>query len=237
LQDSLSGNTRTILIACVAPTILHAAESLSTLQFADRAKNVMLSVKPNTLVDDKLLLSKAHEEITRLKTLLAHALKQLEQRAREGGSDPAELMRLQEENDGLRRDNASLKKTVKAQTGTFSQPGSHTISPVPFDQQVHHSSQPHFTQQQQHQQQQGSLPYLNYSVTNPTAAPMHAMAAPGGQLSQNSAGMNAYQMGNRSMDSLIGKSTFDMQRFSLGMQRFLSADMFCEAEFNFCMKL
>jgi hypothetical protein len=218
LQDSLSGNTRTILIACVAPTILHAAESLSTLQFADRAKNVMLSVKPNTLVDDKLLLSKAHEEITRLKALLAHALKQLEQRAKEGGSDPAELMRLQEENDGLRRDNASLKKTIKAQTGTFSQPSSHTISPVPFDQQVHHSSQPQFTQQahQPQLQQPGSLPYLNYSVTNPTPAPMHAMAALGGQGSQNGAGLNAYQAGNRSMDSLIGKSTFDMQRFSLG---------------------
>jgi hypothetical protein len=230
LQDSLSGNTRTILIACVAPTILHAAESLSTLQFADRAKNVMLSVKPNTLVDDKLLLSKAHEEITRLKTLLAHALKQLEQRAKEGGSDPAELMRLQEENDGLRRDNASLKKTIKAQTGTFSQPSSHTISPVPFDQQVHHSSQPQFTQQahQPQLQQPGSLPYLNYSVTNPTPAPMHAMAALGGQGSQNGAGWNAYQTGNRSMDSLIGKSTFDMQRFSLGTRIvFLPLDVLC----------
>eukprot|EP01040_Poterioochromonas_malhamensis_P004365 gene4365-4679_t len=40
LQDSLGGNTRTILIACVAPTIVHSSETLSTLQFADRAKNV-----------------------------------------------------------------------------------------------------------------------------------------------------------------------------------------------------
>ncbi len=28
LQDSLSGNTRTILIACVAPTVMHASESM-----------------------------------------------------------------------------------------------------------------------------------------------------------------------------------------------------------------
>jgi hypothetical protein len=34
LQDSLGGNTRTILISCVAPTVIHAAESVSTLQFA-----------------------------------------------------------------------------------------------------------------------------------------------------------------------------------------------------------
>ena len=79
LQDSLSGNTRTILIACVAPTVQYVSETLSTLQFADRAKNVMLTVKPNTLVDDKFLLAKAHAEITRLKTLLAHALKQVDQ--------------------------------------------------------------------------------------------------------------------------------------------------------------
>ncbi|RYY83428.1 hypothetical protein EON63_11225 [archaeon] len=40
LQDSLSGNTRTILVACLAPTVMHTMESMSTLQFAERAKNV-----------------------------------------------------------------------------------------------------------------------------------------------------------------------------------------------------
>ena len=40
LQDSLGGNTRTVLVACVAPTELHSAETISTLQFADRAKQV-----------------------------------------------------------------------------------------------------------------------------------------------------------------------------------------------------
>ena len=44
LQDSLGGNTRTVLIACVAPTAMHSAETVSTLQFADRAKKVMLKV-------------------------------------------------------------------------------------------------------------------------------------------------------------------------------------------------
>eukprot|EP00605_Chrysophyceae_sp_TOSAG23-4_P000944 GSChrysophyteH1.ASY1.ANO1.1044.1 assembled CDS len=44
LQDSLGGNTRTILVACIAPTEQHTSESVSTLQFADRAKGVMTKV-------------------------------------------------------------------------------------------------------------------------------------------------------------------------------------------------
>lgn len=38
LQDSLGGNTRTILIACVAPTIVHSSESVSSLQFAGTSR-------------------------------------------------------------------------------------------------------------------------------------------------------------------------------------------------------
>lgn len=74
LQDSLGGNTRTILIACVAPTVLHVSETLSTLSFADRAKNVMVKVKANVVVDDKALLARAQAEIIRLKQLLKQAL-------------------------------------------------------------------------------------------------------------------------------------------------------------------
>ena len=181
LQDSLSGNTRTILLACVAPTILHASETLSTLQFADRAKNVMLSVKPNTLVDDKQLLTKAHGEITRLKTLLAHALKQLEARGKENGGDPAELMRLQEENEALRRDNAALRKSVSHQPA-----GSSQLTPQP---------------------QQGALPYLNYSASNPSF--------PAGN---PSAGL--FQQGQMSLDSQLQLGSHGKQqhgsRFSLG---------------------
>ena len=79
LQDSLGGNTRTILIACIAPTILHSSESVSTLQFADRARNVMLKAKANMVIDDKALLADAQTEIARLKLLLKQALQKIEQ--------------------------------------------------------------------------------------------------------------------------------------------------------------
>lgn len=70
LQDSLGGNTRTLLIACIAPTVMHAAETFNTLQFADRASSVMVRVRPNVVIDDKALLARAQVEVARLKRLL-----------------------------------------------------------------------------------------------------------------------------------------------------------------------
>ncbi len=46
LQDSLGGHTRTTLIATVAPEADSLEETISTLKFADRAKSVMVQVKP-----------------------------------------------------------------------------------------------------------------------------------------------------------------------------------------------
>jgi len=41
LQDSFSGGTKTVLIATVSPSSHNVEETISTLKFADRAKNVM----------------------------------------------------------------------------------------------------------------------------------------------------------------------------------------------------
>lgn len=40
LQDSLGGNTRTLMIACISPSHKDYAETLSTLRYANRAKNI-----------------------------------------------------------------------------------------------------------------------------------------------------------------------------------------------------
>ncbi|ETW10549.1 hypothetical protein H310_00816 [Aphanomyces invadans] len=40
LQDALGGNSRTLFIACISPAVGNAAESLSTLQYANRARNI-----------------------------------------------------------------------------------------------------------------------------------------------------------------------------------------------------
>ncbi|KAE9228329.1 hypothetical protein PF004_g11090 [Phytophthora fragariae] len=40
LQDALGGNSRTLFIACVSPADINANETLNTLQYANRAKNI-----------------------------------------------------------------------------------------------------------------------------------------------------------------------------------------------------
>ena len=38
LQDSLGGQAKALMVACLSPAALHAAESLSTLAFAAKAR-------------------------------------------------------------------------------------------------------------------------------------------------------------------------------------------------------
>lgn len=63
LQDSLGGNTRTVVLATVSPSVHSADETASTLKFADRARRVMVRVTPNEVVDDAVLLARARREI------------------------------------------------------------------------------------------------------------------------------------------------------------------------------
>lgn len=44
LQDSLGGNARTVMIACVSPADINMDESINTLKYADRAR--MIRNKP-----------------------------------------------------------------------------------------------------------------------------------------------------------------------------------------------
>jgi hypothetical protein len=69
LQDSLGGNTRTLMIACVSPSSRDYVETLSTLRYANRAKNI--HNKPIVNEDPKdTMLRQYQEEIERLKNLL-----------------------------------------------------------------------------------------------------------------------------------------------------------------------
>ena len=47
LRESLGGNCRTILIACISPAKIHADESLNTLRYAERAKSISNSISAN----------------------------------------------------------------------------------------------------------------------------------------------------------------------------------------------
>ncbi|CAB3405819.1 unnamed protein product [Caenorhabditis bovis] len=70
LQDSLGGNTKTIMIACISPSSDNFDETLSTLRYANRAKNIKNKPKINEDPKDALL-REYQEEIERLKALVA----------------------------------------------------------------------------------------------------------------------------------------------------------------------
>jgi kinesin family protein 4/21/27 len=40
LQDSLGGNSKTVMIACISPADINAEETLNTLKYANRARNI-----------------------------------------------------------------------------------------------------------------------------------------------------------------------------------------------------
>lgn len=46
-KDSLGGNTRTLMIACISPSNRDYMETLSTLRYANRAKNIHNKPKVN----------------------------------------------------------------------------------------------------------------------------------------------------------------------------------------------
>lgn len=72
LQDSLGGNTKTVMVAAVSPADYNMDETLSTLRYASRAKAI--KNKPVVNEDPKDALLKQYEdEIKRLKALLDKA--------------------------------------------------------------------------------------------------------------------------------------------------------------------
>jgi len=72
LQDSLGGNTKTLMVAAISPADYNYDETLSTLRYANRAKNI--KNKPVVNEDPKdALLRQYKEEIERLKAQLAQA--------------------------------------------------------------------------------------------------------------------------------------------------------------------
>ncbi|NWV24613.1 KI11B protein, partial [Origma solitaria] len=73
LQDSLGGRTKTSIIATISPASVNLEETLSTLEYAHRAKNIMNKPEVNQKLTKKALIKEYTEEIERLKRDLAAA--------------------------------------------------------------------------------------------------------------------------------------------------------------------
>ena len=70
LQDSLGGRTKTCIIATVSPAKSNLEETISTLDYAFRAKNIRNKPQVNQMVNKKTLLKEFTGEIERLKSEL-----------------------------------------------------------------------------------------------------------------------------------------------------------------------
>ncbi|XP_065096888.1 kinesin-like protein KIF17 [Paramisgurnus dabryanus] len=73
LQDSLGGNTRTLMVACLSPADNNYEESLSTLRYANRAKSIQNRPRINEDPKDALL-REYQEEIKNLRALISGQL-------------------------------------------------------------------------------------------------------------------------------------------------------------------
>jgi len=54
LQESLGGNSVTVMLAAISPATYNYEETLNTLQYADRAKAIQLKARCPLLIDPSL---------------------------------------------------------------------------------------------------------------------------------------------------------------------------------------
>uniref|UniRef100_A0A0K0DKJ6 Kinesin-like protein n=1 Tax=Angiostrongylus cantonensis TaxID=6313 RepID=A0A0K0DKJ6_ANGCA len=86
LQDSLGGNSKTVMVACIGPASYNYEETLGTLRYANRAKNIKNKPKINEDPKDAML-REFQDEIMRLRALLEKRSK------RKGRIETVELIR------------------------------------------------------------------------------------------------------------------------------------------------
>jgi kinesin family protein 11 len=70
LSDSLGGKAKTTIIATVSPSSMVVDETLSTLDYASRARNIKNSPIQNSSINSKIMLKEYYAEIEHLKAQL-----------------------------------------------------------------------------------------------------------------------------------------------------------------------
>ena len=103
LEDSLGGNCKTTMMAMVSPAMEAMTETVSTLKFANRAKNIRNEARVNEDLDQKSLLRKYEKELKFLRA-------ELESKNR----DVVDKRRLLEIDDQRRRAEADKMAAIKA---------------------------------------------------------------------------------------------------------------------------
>ncbi|KAM9443868.1 kinesin-like protein KIF21B isoform 1-T1 [Clarias gariepinus] len=115
LQDSLGGNSRTVMIACVSPSDRDFMETLNTLKYANRARNIKNKVVVNQ--------DKTSQQISALRAEIARLqmeLMEYKTGKRVAGEDGSEgFSDMFQENSMLQRENDNMRMRVKAMQETI----------------------------------------------------------------------------------------------------------------------
>ena len=81
LQDSLGGNSHTLMIACVSPTEWNAAETVNTLKYANRARNI----ENRAIINER---EAGWDDVERLQNMVSRLRKDLETLKEAGPMNP-----------------------------------------------------------------------------------------------------------------------------------------------------
>ncbi|KAG8225097.1 hypothetical protein J437_LFUL000076 [Ladona fulva] len=115
LQDSLGGNSRTVMIACVSPSDRDFMETLNTLKYANRARNIKNRVTINQDKSSRTICL-LRQEIQ----LLQLELMEYKQGKRVVGADGTESVNdMFYENNMLQNENSNLRLRIKAMQETI----------------------------------------------------------------------------------------------------------------------
>ncbi|KAL0209424.1 hypothetical protein RCL1_007792 [Eukaryota sp. TZLM3-RCL] len=111
LEDSLGGNCRTVMMAMISPALEAFNESLSTLKFANRAKNIKNEAQINEDLDQKALLRKYERELSKLRTQLAAKSQNV--------VDKRKLLELEEQKKRLEEDKLQALSALESRSREF----------------------------------------------------------------------------------------------------------------------
>lgn len=113
LEDSLGGNCKTTMMAMISPAFEAIQETVSTLKFANRAKNIRNEARVNEDLDQKSLLRKYERELKKLRAELEERNKNV--------VDKRRLLELDEQRRRAEADKMAAIKALEARSLEFMQ--------------------------------------------------------------------------------------------------------------------
>uniref|UniRef100_A0A8C3B3U5 Kinesin family member 4 n=1 Tax=Cyclopterus lumpus TaxID=8103 RepID=A0A8C3B3U5_CYCLU len=115
LQDSLGGNSHTLMIACISPADSNMEETINTLRYADRARKI--KNKPVVNVDPRVAeTNRLKQQVQELQVMLLHARGGVAP-VLSGPESTVKVTKLLERNRTLQEENNKLSRELSEAVG------------------------------------------------------------------------------------------------------------------------